>query len=881
MVDQPKKPGDHKAADEKSAPSSTGKAHGRFAAYVLPLVAASSAIVIVTAGAVWYFNHESRPEPPQLMARALKILDEPESREALTEARRIASELDGLHYRDPEFAGAVQYILGMADFLKIRAERDRERQEPYRSVIRHLEQAFITGIDAGHRQKAEFAIGMSRYTIGDVAGASHPLKEAISGWLGDKVPEPPAEFFEAAAALQEVDLNRRGPNDLKEAIALNDEVLKKTNVDPAERNQTLLRRAEIFVALHEGENARQALSELSKGMSAKREATLIRAQIEIAEGQADKEHFVKAHQLLEPIANAGGLENFYSRQALYLLGVCYEAETDYENALRRYSDVVRRFPDSPEGLASNVRRADLLRKGQRWEEALEAYVRALDLIPPTGLNNRWLRVEDFRASAIAAWNDLKATRAYEFAVELSRHMRPLFPPKEAFEALERVATANKLWATQIEADIADRPWKVREERGPELLERWRTSGRAHAELAEALVDSPKYADILWISAEHYRKGHDFANALVQMTRFINSQPRQRLPLAYVRRGEILMDLGRYDEALDHFERVLAQFPTDIAAFPAMYLIGVCEVERNNPERAVDAWQRVLREGDLDPSANEWQMSLFALGRLQFEIALTMKPEPNAASPEAPAETSGEGRARPLAAFDRLNDAIRRFQEFVARYPKRPEAPEARFLLAKALRDRAKLPRQKLRQAETDNARKELQKEIQRLLAEAEGQIDTLIETLQIKENAGLLDPLGQRMLRDGYFERAHNLFALEKFDRAIEAYTNAANRYPEDPNVLLAYLQIANCYDRLGKPIDARGVALQVMLIQKNMPDSAFTPDKSLLNRDDWKTWLEWESAQRQAHGRDERKTPVPSTTSSSEYPQFDFNPFSQTAKSS
>jgi hypothetical protein len=159
MVDQPKKPGDHKAADEKSAPSSTGKAHGRFAAYVLPLVAASSAIVIVTAGAVWYFNHESRPEPPQLMARALKILDEPESREALTEARRIASELDGLHYRDPEFAGAVQYILGMADFLKIRAERDRERQEPYRSVIRHLEQASSRGStrDIGRRRSSRSA----------------------------------------------------------------------------------------------------------------------------------------------------------------------------------------------------------------------------------------------------------------------------------------------------------------------------------------------------------------------------------------------------------------------------------------------------------------------------------------------------------------------------------------------------------------------------------------------------------------------------------------------------------------------------------------------------------------------------------------------------
>ena len=61
----------------------------------------------------------------------------------------------------------------------------------------------------------------------------------------------------------------------------------------------------------------------------------------------------------------------------------------------------------------------------------------------------------------------------------------------------------------------------------------------------------------------------------------------------------------------------------------------------------------------------------------------------------------------MAAYDCLDDAIRRLQEFVARYPKRPEASEARFLLAKSLRDRAMLPRFQLKRAETDNARKEL------------------------------------------------------------------------------------------------------------------------------------------------------------------------------
>ena len=142
--------------------------------------------------------------------------------------------------------------------------------------------------------------------------------------------------------------------------------------------------------------------------------------------------------------------------------------------------------------------------------------------------------------------------------------------------------------------------------------------------------------------------------------------------------------------------------------------------------------------------------------------------------------------------------------------------------------------------------------------DAENQLEILIDSLQAKESAGLLDPLGQRMLRDAYFERAHNLYAMDKYDRAIEAYTSAANRYAEDPSVLLAYIQMANCYDRLGKPLDARGVAIQAMLIHKNLPDKIFTQDKTLMTRDEWRSWLEWAGALRRPP---RRSVPAPHGT--------------------
>lgn len=859
MAQPASKSGDSKPTADASSPTpaasgALGKALAFLKAFKWPIAGAGGGLIILITGSCWYFFHQTRPNPPVLLARALECLKDRDNAEATLEARKIASELDALRYRDPEFGGAVPYILGIVEFRKAQQQTDRQRLESFRSAAAHLEQA-VSSVDAEHRLDCEFTLGIARHAIGDVAGAQRPLQRVVNDFLSDKTPTPPPEFFAAAATLEEEYLDTHSPSSLTAAVNLNKAVLSKKSLDRAERDRTLLRRAQAFVALHDGEQARAAMSQVSSEASSRQPSMLIRAQVNIAE-----RHFKEARTDLESLSVESGLDSLYPRQALYLLGVSFEADRDYENALRRYGDVVRRYPDTAEGLAGNVRRAELLRKAQRWEEALDAYVKALERIRSGAFANRWLQLSEFRRFASAAFEDFKRTRAYEFAVELARHMRPLFPPKDAFEALERVATANEMWAAQVDAEIAQRPFVVRQQRNAELLERWKTSGKAHAELAESLHESPKYPDVLWISSEHYRRGHDFQNALVQVTRYINTQPKQRLPLAYVRRGEILMDLGRFNEALDHFERVLAEFPSDIAAFAAMYLVGACEVERNNPEKAVAAWQRVLHEPHLDPSANEWQTSLFALGRIQFEIAMTMKPEPAAES--AVVTPSDEVRPRPAAAYERLDDSIQRLEEFVARYPNRAEAPEARFLLAKALQARAVLPGHKLKKAETDNARKELRAEIQRQLNEAQDQLEIVIETLQSKETAGLLDLLGQRMLRDSYFERAHNLYAMNKFEKAIEAYTSAANRYVEDPNVVLAYIQMANCYDRLGKPIDARGVAIQAMLIHKNLSEKSFTQDKTLMNRDEWRTWLEWAGALRDAPKRE--TTPLPAANASS-----------------
>jgi hypothetical protein len=78
------------------------------------------------------------------------------------------------------------------------------------------------------------------------------------------------------------------------------------------------------------------------------------------------------------------------------------------------------------------------------------------------------------------------------------------------------------------------------------------------------------------------------------------------------------------------------------------------------------------------------------------------------------------------------------------------------------------------------------------------------------------------------------------FEEAIVRYGGAANRYPDDPQVLLAYMQMSNCNDRLGKADEARSMLEQARIIHRGMTDAAFEPQLTNMNKKDWSGWIEW-----------------------------------------
>jgi hypothetical protein len=300
---------------------------------------------------------------------------------------------------------------------------------------------------------------------------------------------------------------------------------------------------------------------------------------------------------------------------------------------------------------------------------------------------------------------------------------------------------------------------------------------------------------------------------------------------------VLLDLDEPAEAQTQLERVTREYPRDVAAIEARYLTGEALLEQQKLDAAESAWRQLLSAADLTPAAREWKQALFSLGRLVYHRAVIARRQ---AESERLADDP-DGRARRLdEAFRRWDEAVLRLEEFLERYPDVPEAVEARYMLAKSLAQRSERARLRLAVADTENARLELRREMYADLEQASIEFLELRTTLTTRQTVDGLDPLEERILRDCCFEGAHMLYALGQYREAITHYSSAANRYAQDPRVLLAYLQMANCNERLGRPAETRSLVEQARVLLDGMPPETFEMQLTSLDRDEWQAWIDW-----------------------------------------
>ncbi len=795
--------------------------------FVIGLVATS--VMLLGGGLALFLSQPETPQPADLFAQMLEKLEE---RQWLA-ARDLAKSLEEQHYRPDDFGGGVEYVLGMVAFRLTETDPHSDLAPQYAVAASYLREAERQALPAKYRPEWAYACGKSLFQSLAVAAARPLLEEAVE--------TNPARRVDAAKLLAELylDPSWKSPELLAKALTLNAEVLKASEQNATAKDAALLQKAEILLSLNRAVEAEAVMSEISDLQAQNQVGRLLKARILLKE-----QRYPEALEILVALTGDDLLDQQVPRQALYLAGWAAEQHSErsdtneseksesHQRAEDFYQKTIVRFERSDEGLVAELSLARLQQQDGAHEKALRSFGAVLRTVrKPEEFRNRWLSIEQFRQRILAAWTNWSESGRFAEAIALSEMLTPLFPRDQA---MELAARAHQRSAESLTAELAEASMTQRSQREEERRRRWRESGIAYAKLAELRRDKDDFAEALWSSAEHARLGYDFPRALRQYDQYRLEATEAMRPVATVRRAEVLIDLDRYEEAAVELASVVKNSPTNPAAYLAQLLVGQCALEDGRVEDAEAAWRAMLASDRLSPTASEWRDASYRLGRLLTDTAGQLKRQADRLrGPEAVTMwTKVEVRT---------GEAVRRWEEFLARNPQSEQLPEARYYLGKSLLLRAAALHRQWELAETDNARAQTKAVRDRTWVRALEQFQLVRDQLAPQAQLDRLSEVETRILQNAWFEIPQTQFLLGHYQEAIAGFSAAASRHPQDVRVLAAYVQMAQAYAQLGKAVEARSMLEQakVILDQQQIPATAFLAPTTNLSRSEWETWLD------------------------------------------
>ena len=759
-------------------------------------------IIAVVAGRLFFAAPKHRPLGELVtMKQILQALDH----RAFAEAQTLAKRSQEQGTLSAEEMGGPAFALGAVAAYEAENAPGKDRAKLFLLASRYLEEANNRGFPANRNAEGLYLLGKSLCESGQIQAGRPVLLSAL------KIsPQYRAEIY---ALLANVNLNDVPPK-LQQALEQNSSLLADKKLSEAKQQEALLQRAQILLGLGKIDECNAALDQIPSGE--KNPAVAVqRARVLMHEAQALRkktppsdddqqkwrEKLLSAIQTLSPAKPQDSPAGKAARQAMYLTGTCYLELGDDRSALEQFIRTYNSYPDTSEGAAAGFQGAELYRRMGRDVEALGQYRRVLGgIADPESYNNPWLPLDRLKSSVLAAYRHYLSVQKYEFALQIIRMMRPLLPGEQV---LLLQAEAHGVWGQTL-LNQADKGPRNQAESIRRLgREQFRRAGDCYAKLANTLPANKNYTDQLWNSANSYLQGQDFTSAARMFQTYLKNEAQQRHPQALAYLGESLLAAGRLDKALEMLKECVDLYPRDAAACRARLLASRAYEEKGDWLSAENMLSDNLNGDYLTPESKEWRDSLLVLGEL-------------------------------LLAQGRHAEAIRRLEEFTNRYPDLPDTAKARYLTANCYYKLAVETQDKLDKDPKGNSGAVPAKQIQELYFKALEQYKQVQETLAKDRDNAELTPVGKAILRNCYFAVGNVLFAQGDYEAAVKAFSTAANRYQNSPEVLDAYVQTANAYRNLNKPREAKNALQQAKFALGRMKPDATFENTTNYNRKQW-----------------------------------------------
>lgn len=340
--------------------------------------------------------------------------------------------------------------------------------------------------------------------------------------------------------------------------------------------------------------------------------------------------------------------------------------------------------------------------------------------------------------------------------------------------------------------------------------------RMHAERF-VIENYQVYADSLWRSAMLSDASGDRDQAIDSLSTFaqtVQDDPRQ--PEARFRLGQLFQARGEYHVAADYYAGLIDEqrrsdrpgigqwADQSIVPLAQCYIL---DVDESNDADAVRLLRSAVDGTRGGPDRPEFRQAVLELGNLAFR--------------------SG-----------RYAEAIQRYEEALARGGESEDGPLVRYRLADAYRLLAAEIERRLAEPMSDRDAGLLSIERAEHLRRAIGLFNG------VRDELGARDPRTLRQVESIYLRNAHFYlgdcaFDLKSFVEAIEFYNMARSRYPSDPAVLVAMIQIVNAYIELGDWRSARTANERARAFYQSLPPSVWDDPNLPLGRREWERWLD------------------------------------------
>jgi TolA-binding protein len=341
----------------------------------------------------------------------------------------------------------------------------------------------------------------------------------------------------------------------------------------------------------------------------------------------------------------------------------------------------------------------------------------------------------------------------------------------------------------------------------EGLRHLRGAGLAYEQLAELRFATKFYSDDLWHGAEAYFNGHCFTRTVNLLNEYLKYEPELRNAEALLRIGQAQLALGEYPKCIASFEECIEFYPLDGSTYQARIDCAKAYWHQGDTKRAESLLRSNLAGSALKPTSPEWRDSLFELGMLLHETG-------------------------------KHEEAIGTLEEAIERYPQDSQRLIAQYEIAESYRRWAIEELDALESARTSSEQQKRRQVANERLVTALKHFEEVQVTITFKAHDVRHDPLMGTMLRNCYMLEGTVLYDLQRYQEAIESFSNVASLYPNDPFVLETFVQIANCWRRLDRNDNARGAVRQAQIALDSLPADADFRSTTALNREEWRLLL-------------------------------------------